>query len=165
MKEYLKTHWIKLIVRFIIIAAILTFDMITKVYFAQKTHDANFIPGFISFKYVENTGAAFGILGSHTILLIVVSILFVVFFTFWDITNKEGNWLSEIGYAFVIAGAVGNLYDRLILGYVRDFINFDFMTWGVFNIADTFITIGCFVYIIYFIVLFVKQKRNKKSDV
>ena len=163
MKNYLKNNWKNIVLKCVVIALIIAVDMITKVYFAKHPQTIPFIKGFISFKYVENTGAAFGIFGKYTIMLSVISILFIGVFTYWDICNKDKNFLSHLGYAFIVAGAVGNLIDRVFLGYVRDFINFDFMTWGIFNIADTFITLGCVVYVIYVVTFYVKLKRANRD--
>ena len=164
MINYLKKNWWKILIKLVLMGAILTFDMLTKIYFSKTTGTIPFIKGFISFRYIQNTGAAFGIFGSQQTMLIAISIIFICFFTYWDITNKDKNVWSTLAYICVISGAIGNLIDRLFLGYVRDFVNFDFVTWGIFNIADTFITIGCVLYAIYFVIELVKQKR-KKSDV
>ncbi len=162
MKDYFKKHWKSLIIKFVVIALVLVTDLLTKAYFATTDGTIPFIKGFISFHYLENTGAAFGLFGNSTVMLTIFSVVFVVVFTIWDIMNKDKSIWADLGYAFVVAGAIGNMIDRICFGYVRDFINFDFMTFGVFNIADAFITIGCVCYIIYLIVYAVRAKRTKK---
>jgi len=90
---------------------------------------------------VRNTGAAFGIFSSYPHLFVVAAVIaagFVLFFLVWRralLNNTE-----IIALCFVLGGTLGNLTDRLRVGYVIDFI--DFRVWPVFNVADSFITIG-----------------------
>ena len=98
--------------------------------------------------YVQNTGAGFGILKGFEVLLIIISLIVIGFIVYYIKKIKENERLLQILLAFVLAGTIGNLIDRIRLGYVVDFL--DFRIWPVFNIADSFITIGIIGLIIYF---------------
>lgn len=123
---------------------IIIFDQISKFYFTNKNI---IIAEFLSFRYVENTGAAFSILQNQRLVLILISIM--VFFVFLPYFKKTDNKLALVGISFLLGGIVGNLIDRVYFGYVRDFI--DFKIWPVFNIADSFNTIGAVLLAYYLI--------------
>lgn len=90
---------------------------------------------------VHNTGAAFGIMKSHPYLFIIAAFLATVIITLLLIKKgKEMTFAEKISLCFIMGGTLGNLTDRLRFGYVIDFI--DLRIWPVFNIADSFITIG-----------------------
>ena len=94
------------------------------------------INGIIHITYVQNTGAAFGILKGGQPLFIFFSSLVIVWMT-WEILHSESfPWPS----ALILTGALGNLIDRLRFGYVVDFL--DLRVWPVFNVADSALTIG-----------------------
>lgn len=100
------------------------------------------IKKFFYLTCVRNDGAAFSILGSQRILLIIISIL-ALFFLIYYITKHDKN---QIGYFFLVGGIVGNLIDRIFLGYVVDFIGIELFgnSYPIFNIADIFIVLGAF---------------------
>ncbi|MBI2672719.1 signal peptidase II [Candidatus Woesearchaeota archaeon] len=120
-------------------------DQISKFYFTNKNV---IITKFLSFRYAENTGAAFSILQNQRLFLILISIIvFFVFLYYFKKTDK----LVLTGISFLFGGIVGNLIDRLYFGYVRDFI--DFKIWPVFNVADSFNTLGVILIVYYLIYL------------
>lgn len=101
------------------------------------------IKNFFSFHYINNYGAAWSILNNHTVFLILLSLfalLLIYHFMYLFKTNKRNN----IAFGLVTGGLVGNLIDRWIFGYVRDFLSFRIFSYNypVFNIADTAIVIG-----------------------
>ncbi len=114
------------------------------------------IPGFFQLTNVRNTGAGFSILTDQTVFLSVVSAIAVIALIY--LLGKENNKYIRITYLLIISGALGNLIDRIRLGYVVDFL--DFMIFGydfpVFNVADSFITVGC----ILLILLNLKENRH-----
>jgi len=125
-------------------------DQLTKLWIDANRPHMNLLPGFIDLVYVTNAGAAFGLLASHTELLIALgiagSIAILVFFCYFC----PGNTLGVLAFALLLGGAVGNLADRIRLGYVIDFISVRFVRWPPFNIADAAITVGIFALIYYF---------------
>jgi signal peptidase II len=129
----------------LIISSILVLDRLTKAFFTHMLSPGNsiaVIKGFFSFTLVYNRGAAFGMLKDQLpffILTSVAAILFIIFHL------KKSTALEKTALALVLAGAVGNLIDRVFLGYVIDFIDVHIehvFYWPVFNVADSAITIG-----------------------
>jgi signal peptidase II len=94
--------------------------------------------------YVRNTGAAWSMFAGKTWLLIIVSIIIISLIIWYIYKNKPKNKLEKIGYAMVLGGALGNLLDRIIYGYVIDYLDFKIFTYNfpIFNLADTCIVIG-----------------------
>ena len=144
----------------LVFAAIVFLDQITKILalkFLLSKGSMDVLP-FFSLTYVENTGSAFGLFQNANLFLLIVSLLVLFLMVKWrkDILCL-GN-LARYGYLMIFAGALGNIYDRIILGYVVDFLDFHF--WPVFNIADSAICIGAAF--IAFDILRAKKKEIKK---
>lgn len=95
------------------------------------------------FDNIVNTGAAFGILKGYTTLLIIISFVVLIICLYYYIKSKDKN--IRLGLSFLISGIIGNLIDRLFLGYVRDFISISIIP--VFNLADVFNIIGVIIII------------------
>jgi signal peptidase II len=129
---------------FILVFAILALDQLTKL-FAHKNLILNqslpIIKGVFHLSLVHNRGAAFGILKNQVLLFIITSIIAIVliYFNLKKIGYKKLS-IYSVSLSLILAGALGNLIDRLFLGYVVDFL--DFRIWPVFNVADSSITIG-----------------------
>lgn len=148
----------------LIIVISIVLDLLSKYLFASlfssPREDIVVIPNFFKFTYLKNTGAAFGIFGENTTMLIIVSVIFVIAFILYDYFNHSNNWWYLTGISLIIGGAIGNLIDRLFLGYVRDFISLKIFSF-VFNLADLFITVGVICFIIYLIISMVKDSKDK----
>lgn len=143
----------------IIFVVLLSADLITKSIFVG--YNTVFIPNFINIVYTQNTGAGFNLLDGMTWLLIILSILLIIGLFVFDYFFKNKNKLYTISFALILTGAVGNLFDRICFGYVRDFIQFGFWTsFPVFNIADICLTIGTILLVIF--VLFFDKKEAKR---
>ena len=143
----------------LIIIAGIVLDRITKIY-AVKHFISNPRSGsLINLTYLENRGAAFGILQDKRILFVILTLAIVLYLLYYFITNLKSNPLVlNIAFSLIISGALGNFYDRLFQGYVVDFIEFAFVDFPVFNVADVFVTVGCGLLIIY--ILFHGEKRS-----
>ena len=105
------------------------------------------ISGLVGLRYVENTGMVFGFLSGHewtvwvsSIAKAIVMIMLLVYYH--KLPTGKKFLLLRIPLIFVFAGAVGNLYDRLTMGAVRDMLEFLFMNFAIFNLADVFIVTG-----------------------
>lgn len=124
------------------------------------------IPGVLRFTYVENRGAAFGMLADNRWVFLVLSTLTIVCLLGFMIYSKPQSRLERAGLALVLAGGIGNMIDRVLLGYVIDFIDFcafpKLWNW-VFNIADSCICIGVGLLIIYIIKLSVSEYKAEKN--
>ncbi len=133
-----------MLISVIIMLAIILADRLVK-YWAltalAPVGDMAGIKGIFHFFYVENEGAAFSIFSQQKWLLIilpsviVLAALYVLFF-------KKLKWPYTVCLAFIAAGGVGNLIDRIVYGYVVDMFAFDFVNFAIFNVADIFITLG-----------------------
>lgn len=144
-----------------VVAVALAIDLISKQLFSDITY-TRIIPYIIAFQTNGgNTGAAFGIFSKSTTFLIVVSVVIVLCMICIDLMLKANTKTFTIGFGLIMAGAIGNLIDRIALGYVRDFIMFDFWkTFPVFNFADSCIIIGAVLVCIHFIFLSKKAGNN-----
>ena len=107
------------------------------------------IKDFFSITHVRNYGAGFSILQNATVFLSAVSILTICILIYLLLHEKKLSFLSKTAYLLIISGALGNLIDRLLKAYVTDFLDFLIIGYDfpVFNIADCFITVGCFLLI------------------
>lgn len=127
---------------FIIVITILSLDQLTK-FLVNKGLFLNqsipIIKSIFHLTLVHNTGAAFGVLKNQTQLFIITSVFAIVLICL-NLRQNKDKLIYKIGLSFVLAGALGNLIDRLFLGYVVDFL--DFRIWPVFNVADSAITVG-----------------------
>ena len=148
--------------RFFWIAAsiMLVLDQFTKFWVQQNftlQQTQALIPEVFHFTYVHNYGAAWSLFSGHVAWLrwlsLIVSLGLIAFAIFGPTLNS---W-EELGYGFILGGAVGNGIDRFILGYVIDFLHFKLINFPVFNIADVSINIGL-------ICLLIGYFQNKPSS-
>ena len=124
------------------------FRSLTKLFFVNNYSLGDSVPiikNILHFTYVHNYGAGFSLFQNQTLLFIVFAVLVIAAILYYY--NKITKNYVLIGAALILSGAVGNLVDRLIFGYVIDFI--DFRIWPMFNIADSAITIGAVLVMIY----------------
>lgn len=134
----------------IVICAVIAADLISKhMIAASGITDIVLIPGFFHITYAENTGMAWSLLSGQTGLLALISAVAIGVMLRYLLVNKPDK-LTSFALALMIGGAAGNLYDRLFLGYVRDFLNFYIFGYDfpVFNIADAALCIGVFLLVI-----------------
>ena len=105
------------------------------------------IKNFFYIIYTNNTGAAFSILLGKRIFLIVVAILIIGILLYYIKKNKVDGKLNIIAFSLIIGGSLGNLIDRIVRGYVVDFISIKLGSYNfpIFNIADTLIVVGVFL--------------------
>ena len=109
------------------------------------------ISNFFNITYVRNTGAAWSIFAGETLGLIVISLIIIALIVYYVSKNKFKSKLELFGYSLILGGAIGNLYDRIVYGYVIDFLDFYIFGYDypIFNLADSFIFIGVILVIIY----------------
>ena len=142
-----------------VVAAVLLLDQATKWLVVQKMPFEGSIPlikNIFHLTYVENTGAAFGILPDQVAFFIGVSLVAIVLLVlYYRQTPKDDYWLKS-ALCRIMGGAVGNLIDRVRLGVVIDFL--DFRVWPVFNLADVAISVG--VSMLVFHLYFQDEKVN-----
>ncbi len=146
----------------IVFVLLLVIDLVSKAWAANAAGGVEgtllftLIPHLIYFRYAENTGTAFGMWDDNPTMMAVVTVItvlmiaavVVLFFTFF-----KNNRPIRMALAVIEAGAIGNLIDRLFLGYVRDFVDVSAFGFGICNIADFCVTFGAAVLI--FCLLFI----------
>ncbi len=145
-------------------------DQLTKwlaVIFLQGNPPVPFIDWFIRFTYVENTGAAWGMFGApdQRWIFMTLSAVAIVAVSLYVFIMKPKNLLLLLSLAFIVGGGIGNMIDRVLLGYVVDFLDFTFMRFPVFNVADSFVCIGAAMLILYIVIDTVKEYKNGKQKV
>ncbi len=106
------------------------------------------IPGFLDLTYAENTGAAFSILEGHTWILSVVVSVCIILVLGATIFYQNHTFFSRAAAILIVAGGVGNLIDRFVLGYVVDYISVSFFP-PIFNLADCFVVVGVILFLIH----------------
>ena len=121
------------------------------------------IPDIFHFTYVENRGAAFGMLANHRWVFMVLSVLGIGAMIVWLAWEKPKSLWMRTALSLVIGGGIGNMIDRLLLGYVIDFIDCRFIDFYVFNIADSCVCVGCAMFVIGAIYEEVKNVKAKKA--
>ena len=122
------------------------------------------IPGVLNFHYSENPGAAWGILSDHRwVFLVVSSVAIAGMIAYLFFTRKNKDLLLNVALSFFIGGGIGNMIDRIAQGYVVDFLEFGFMDFPIFNVADSFVTVGAVLIVIYLIRDLARERRNKKN--
>ena len=151
----------------VFIAAVVALDQFTKYLTVTQVKPKGtvpFLPGVLSFTYSENTGAAWSMLEGQQWLFVLIFVvltaaLLLEYFKFRMPFTTLERWLI----ASVYAGGLGNVIDRVRLGYVVDMIHTDFMDFPIFNVADCFISCGCIALLLH-LVFFNKQfwKDEKK---
>lgn len=121
-------------------------------------NDLDLIPGIFELTYLENRGAAFGIFQDKKFLLVGLTSIVILFMIFYLVKNKNLNKWIKLCLILIIGGAIGNLLDRIYLGYVVDFFHFyitDVFDFPVFNVAD--ISVVCGSILLSIILLFSKE--------
>lgn len=146
----------------VIIILLIALDLITK-HLAETNiglyQQVSVIPNFFWLTNVRNTGAAWSLFDGKVGLLSVVSFVASVILAFVYLKDKQSK-LANTALVLMIAGTIGNFYDRLVLNYVRDFLSFNLFGYmfPVFNIADSLLVIGVVLLIVE---VFLDEKRNR----
>ena len=134
----------------IISIILLCIDQISKllvVNLLTKTDSITIIKNFFYLTYINNDGAAFSILVGKRIFLILIAVLAIVMLIRYIKKNNIQNKLELVSISLIIGGSLGNLMDRVVRGYVIDFLDFKIFNYNfpIFNLAATFIVIGVFL--------------------
>ena len=136
-------------------------DQITKAILIGK--NITIIPNILNFTYTENTGVAFGIGSSNLILIIIVNIVVLgIIIKFIKERKEQVNFSILISLILILSGGIGNLIDRIVRGYVIDFIDVNLFNFPNFNIADISISIGIISLIFIFCNSILKEKKAEE---
>ena len=123
-----------------------------------------FLPGLVELTYVQNTGAAFSIFKDHTWLLTIISAVVAAAIAAALIKRVVAHPFGVITLSVVLAGAVGNLIDRALFGFVPDMFNLQFMHFAVFNVADICVVCGGIAFCVYFLFFYDKLEKKEVPD-
>lgn len=143
----------------------LLIDQILKLLAYFFLDEIEIIPNFFHLTYVENRGAAWGILDNNRLILVIVSVITLLVISKYLKSEVNISKLSIASYGMLIGGIFGNLMDRVFRGYVIDFLNFNIFGYDfpVFNIADILIVLGVSLMVIEVLgVSFHGNNRKKK---
>jgi len=150
-----------------IILLIVVIDQITKyvvIKYLQPLKTFTILEGVFSLSYVENRGAAFGILQNQKLFLIIIPIIIVVSIIFYLVKHRREEILTRVCLSVIVGGALGNLIDRITLGYVVDMFEATFIKFPVFNVADIAVVCGTIILSIQLIFHEKPDIRNKESE-
>lgn len=152
-----------IILDFLMLILFVVADQITKYYAVIKLKNQpayNLIDGILEFNYLENKGAAFGMLQNQKVFFVFVALIFIGVIAFVIVRiplNKKYRSLHLL-LVMISAGAIGNLIDRLRYDYVVDFIYLVFINFPIFNVADILVTVSTIILIIQ--ILFVYKEND-----
>ena len=143
----------------LIILLLIGIDQLSKMWVLDSLNKIGSIPiidDVFHLTYVENRGAAFGMLQDNQIIFIAVAIIVSIFGLYY-LHAKKLNLLGKTSIILITAGSIGNLIDRVRLGFVVDYFDFRFIWEYVFNIADVFVVVGTIILCIY--ILFFEEGK------
>ena len=146
------------------IAACIAADQAVKLYVVTHLalyESAPLLPGVVELLYIQNTGGGFSILAGHTWLLTILTAALMAGVAALMVKRVFPHPLAMWSMAAILGGGLGNLIDRVRLGYVVDMFNFQFMDYPVFNVADILVVCGTVCFAAYY--LFLYDKPSKKG--
>jgi len=161
MKEKIK----RVLIMLVVTAGLVAVDQAVKEWTVMRLKGQPAIaiwPDVFELTYVENRGAAFGILKNQRILFLIITILVVGAVIFYIIYKKPQNKLLLTSLGMISGGGIGNLIDRIRLSYVVDFIDVRIINYPVFNVADSFVVVGAVLFIIY--IMFYEGKESGRNN-
>ena len=152
----------KVLIWILVIIGVVLLDQISKllvVEFLNREEPLVLIKDVFRFTYVENDGAAFGMLDDHRWIFMVLSVVGIAAVLFYLFKFKPQSRLACVSLSMIIGGGIGNMIDRVALGYGVDFIDFRIIDFAVFNVADSFVCVGAALILIY--TFFFAEKEEK----
>ena len=142
-----------------IIEALIVLDQLVKAYVVQNIalgEIKSWIPNLVSLTYLQNRGAAFSILQDQQLLFAVITLVVVVGAIWYLHKHMEDSFWMVLGLTLIIAGGLGNFIDRISQGFVVDMFHLDFINFAIFNVADSYLTVG----VIILLLAMLKEEMN-----
>ena len=152
---------------FLLSAALVAADQITKalaVAYLKPVTTVPIIRDVLHLTYRENTGAAFSILNGFRWGFVILAVIVCGIVIYINVSRKIDSKLFYASSILVVAGAIGNVIDRIATGAVVDFIDFRLIDFPVFNFADICLTVGVAMLFIYFLFFYGKEKKTVKTE-
>lgn len=146
---------------------IIIFDVISKIFISNiliLNKSITIIPNFFYLTYTHNYGGAWSIFDNSTLFITIVSFLIIIGIIYYLFKNKVTKKIEIVGYSLLLGGAIGNLIDRIVYGYVIDFLDFYIFKYDfpIFNIADIGMVVGIILLLVSMI-LEVYKNDNKRN--
>ena len=147
-------------------------DQLTKILVSKNMalyQSFSIIPKALNITYIQNRGAAFGMLANHRWVFMIVSTVAIIGICVYLFRFCNESMFFKIGLALIISGGIGNMIDRVFLGYVVDMIEATFIetlfgwSFAIFNVADSFVCVGACIVIFCLIRDIIKESKNEVS--
>lgn len=155
-----------MIVLFSILIGIVGLDQLSKwlvVTYLKGNPSVPLWDGVLHLTYVENTGAAFGMLKDHRWVFLIFSSVAILALLYYLIRHKPTDRVTYYCLLAIVGGGIGNMIDRVALGYVVDFIDFRLIHFAVFNVADSFVTVGAILLMVHLLLQIIAESKQEKS--
>lgn len=142
-----------------IIAALIVLDQLVKSYVVQNIalgEIKSWIPNLVSLTYLQNRGAAFSMLQDQQWFFAVITLVVMVGAIWYLHKHIEDSFWNVFGLVLIIAGGLGNFIDRISQGFVVDMFHLDFINFAIFNVADSYLTVG----VVVLLIAMLKEEMN-----
>ena len=149
-----------------IMVLVVFLDQLTKyltILFLKPIPTFPIIEDVIHLTYVENTGAAFGMMKNQRWFFMIVSTVAIIALLIYLFKKKTQSKLENLSIAFIVGGGIGNMIDRVFLGYVVDMIDFRLINFAVFNVADSFVCVGAGLLMLYIVITGIQEYKMEKA--
>ncbi|EHJ55701.1 lipoprotein signal peptidase [Streptococcus urinalis FB127-CNA-2] len=136
---------------FVLVSLLIILDQISKLWIVEHialNKIKTVIPNIVSLTYLRNYGAAFSILQNQQWLFSLITIVVITAAIYYLIKQKNASLWMKLALILIISGGIGNFIDRLRLGYVVDMVHLDFINFAIFNVADSYLSIGVFLLVL-----------------
>ena len=150
----------------IVIAGVIFLDQLTQYLALMFLRSLDTVPlweDVLHLTYVENPGAAFGMMKDQRWIFMTVSTVAIVALLVYLLWKKPQSKVECLAVAFIIGGGIGNMIDRVALGYVVDMIDFRLIDFAVFNVADSFVCVGAGLLVLWLLLSCIKEYRIEKE--
>ena len=150
----------------IIVTALVAIDQATKLMCTAWLEPVGTVPiiqNVLHLTYAKNSGAAFGSLQGGRWFFLTLTVVAIAVILWMLIKYRKNGRLLEIGLVLTLAGAIGNMIDRARLGYVVDMIDFKAINFAIFNLADSCLSIGCVLLVLYIILSEHKKPKRRHA--
>ena len=135
----------------VIVLLLIALDQLVKSYIVQQIplgEVRSWIPNFVSLTYLQNRGAAFSILQDQQWLFAIITLVVMVGAIWYLHKHMEDSLWMVLGLTLIISGGLGNFIDRVSQGFVVDMFHLDFINFAIFNVADSYLTVGVIILLI-----------------
>jgi signal peptidase II len=163
MKGASQTMWLWIL----IIIGSIWLDQLTKwlaVTLLQGNPSVPIIPEVFQLTYLENPGAAFGMLQNNRWVFLIVSTVGILAVFLYLLMKRPTSKLLCLSLSFIVGGGIGNMIDRVLLGYVVDFFDFCLINFAIFNVADSFVCVGAGLLSLWVILDTIAEEKRLKAE-